>query len=1582
VVAALLAMLSALLPATLAIAPASATTTGDLVITGVIDGPLSGGVPKAIELYVVNDIADLSIYGVASANNGAGPSAAPEFMFPADAALAGDFIYVATEATGFNSFFAFDPDYTSNAASINGDDAIELFKDGSVVDVFGEVSTDGTGQPWEYLDGWAYRVNETGQDGSTFQLAFWTFSGPDALDGETSNAAAASPFPIGTYVPGAGAPLLIDCGAALATDHGTAASTTISAIDGDSAIVDMRLVSDTVPPGGNVTAGALSLPGGVGTAASLGIDLDGLADFGAYSATIEAENAAGEVADCELSILITPLGVTAIHDVQGAGSASALVGIEVTVEGIVVGDFQDGTNGTFGDDMNGFHVQEEDGDADADPLTSEGIFVYDGSSPATDVTIGDKVTVTGFVSEFFGLTEITSFSGVSVLSGGNPLPTAASASLPVASIDEFEAFEGMRVTFSQPLVISEYFNFDRFGEIVLTSQRNLTPTAEVEPGPSAQAEAAEYLLDRITLDDGRTNQNPDPAIHPNGGDFDLDNLFRGGDTVQNVTGVMDYAFGLYRIQPTQGADYTNANPRPTAPDAVGGELTAATFNVLNYFTTLDDSGPICGPAGDQGCRDADNAEEFTRQRDKIIAAMATIDADIFGLMEIENHPGDVPTADLVDGLNTATAPGTYDFVATGAIGEDAIRQAIIYKPATVTPIGAFETLDSDDDPTFDDSLNRPMVVQTFMENASGAMFTAAVNHLKSKGSPCDAVGDPDTGDGSGNCNLTRTAAATAIVNYLATDPTGSGDADFLVMGDLNSYDKEGPIDVLIAGGFRDLVFDYEGEGAYSYVFDGQIGYLDYQMANAALSSQATGATVWHINADEPDLIDYDTSFKGPNQDAIYWPDAYRSSDHDPVIVGLDLTATARQSKSKVVADLEGMLPSGNKRNDDALTRAIDNLEDSLSPAYWTDGDHLTEDGRSVFNAERRAVLWLGKVKGSAAASARAAIGTLVEVDRNLARGAIDAAVSGGGDPKGIARAERQMQRAAGELARGKPETAIFHYRNAWDEATKSLRKLIELQVLGINDYHGHLQPNTPGNVAGVAAGGAQYLARKLSQLRAGHVNTLTVAAGDLIGGSPAFSGLFHDEPSVESLNAMQLDVSSVGNHEFDEGVTELLRMQDGGCHPVDGCYFPDDPYAGADFQWLAANVVSESTGETPLPPYWIHEVDEVKVGFIGMTLEATNTLVAADGIVGWEFLDEAETANALVPVLQSEGVEAIIVLLHEGGSQTPPPGAVDACVGISGPIVAINAALDPEIDALITGHTHLPYNCVLPDPAGQPRIVTSAYSYGRVVTELNLVLDTMTNDVRRDVSTARNHTVDQRILAPDPVQTAIIDKWQPLFDASGNTPVGTISADINRGGDPPGSDRGVESAAGNLVADAQLWATSYNGAQIAFMNPGGVRSDLTYAQSGTEGDGVVTFGEAFTFQPFGNTLKTFGMTGAAIVSVLEEQCQPAGSSRPFLHLGVSEGFTYDLSTTIVAGDCTAVEVTNVKLGGVDLDPAAMYVITVNSFLSTGGDNFGTFATVPDSSKLDGGVDLEALTNYLNTFGPVDPPSTDRVNELP
>jgi len=614
-------------------------------------------------------------------------------------------------------------------------------------------------------------------------------------------------------------------------------------------------------------------------------DLAGIPGFTGTPVLGEAYNTPGE-----LNLAYEPPAevcgdpVTLVSAIQGPGMASPLAGNTVSIEGIVVGDFQDGAAGTHGD-LNGFFVQEEDAEADADPLTSEGIFVFDGSAPAVDVQPGDRIRVSGTVTEFNGLTEINNTTFIAVCASGNALPTAATLSLPVASMDEFEPFEGMRVHFDS-LVIAEYFNFDRFGEIVLATDRLVQPTAVFDPGsPEAAALADLNARSQILLDDGRTAQNPDPAIHPNGAEFNLDNLFRGGDLVGNVTGVLDYGFGAYRVQPTQGADYTAANPRGPVPE-VGGGVRVASFNVLNYF-----NGDGLG-GGFPTSRGASDPVEFTRQRDKIVAAMTAVDADVFGVIEIEND-GYGPTSaiqDLVNGLNDATAPGTWDFVDPGVapIGVDEIAVGLVYKTATVAPQGASAILDATVDPRFLDTLNRPALAQTFADAATGGVFTVVVNHLKSKGSDCNDVGDPDLGDGAGNCNLTRTAAMQALADWLETDPTGSGDADFLVIGDLNSYDKEDPIDALNAAGYTDLLALFGGEFAYTYLFGAQLGYLDYALASPSLFAQTAGAAAWHINADEPDLIDYDMSFKQDAQDAIYAPDPYRSSDHDPVIGGFEL----------------------------------------------------------------------------------------------------------------------------------------------------------------------------------------------------------------------------------------------------------------------------------------------------------------------------------------------------------------------------------------------------------------------------------------------------------------------------------------------------------------------------------------------------------------------------------------------------------------------------------------------------------------------------------------------------------------------
>jgi 5'-nucleotidase len=563
---------------------------------------------------------------------------------------------------------------------------------------------------------------------------------------------------------------------------------------------------------------------------------------------------------------------------------------------------------------------------------------------------------------------------------------------------------------------------------------------------------------------------------------------------------------------------------------------------------------------------------------------------------------------------------------------------------------------------------------------------------------------------------------------------------------------------------------------------------------------------------------------------------------------------------------------------------------------------------------------------------------------------------------------------------------------------------VDLQILSFNDYHGHLEPpagadgRLPGRPSTEGYGGVEYLSSTLSALRTGHRNTLTVAAGDLIGASPVVSGLFHDEPSVESLNTLGLDVSSVGNHEFDEGATELLRMQYGGCHPVEGC-FDEDGFSGARFPWLAANVTykpgvraprpvksygwwfERRTGRTVLPPTWVTKVEGIKVGFIGMTLEGTPELVAQAGIKDLDFRDEVVSAGLAARDLRKQGVNAIVVLVHEGG--LPPSGAAfdfpcnsaGGAAAISGPIVQIAKDLDPSIDLVVSGHTHQPYTCVIPDPAGNARAVTSAMSFGRLVTETSLQLDRRTKDVVRSSVTSANRPVART--TADPAQTAVVSKWKALAAPLANRRVGSWSS-------PTGTDitrsltRDTESALGDLIADAQLDRTRVNGAQIALMNPGGVRADLIWASSPAgEGDGVVTYGEAFAVQPFANTLVTMTLTGAQLKTVLEQQWAVRSGTETFLHLGISNGLTYSYAPTAPLG--SRIVAGTLKLGGVLVDPATSYRVTVNSFLADGGDSFVELRN--GTNRVGGGVDLDELINYLGANEGLVPPVPNRATKL-
>lgn len=520
---------------------------------------------------------------------------------------------------------------------------------------------------------------------------------------------------------------------------------------------------------------------------------------------------------------------------------------------------------------------------------------------------------------------------------------------------------------------------------------------------------------------------------------------------------------------------------------------------------------------------------------------------------------------------------------------------------------------------------------------------------------------------------------------------------------------------------------------------------------------------------------------------------------------------------------------------------------------------------------------------------------------------------------------------------------------------------IDLQLLALNDFHGHLEPGTPGTIREfpssdpVRAGGAEYLATHIRNLEADNPNTLVVSAGDLIGASPLLSALFHDEPTIEAMNRIGLDLNAVGNHEFDEGATELLRMQRGGCHPTDGC-LDGDGFGGAEFGFLAANVVHENTGQPLFRPYAIKKVDGVKVGFIGMTLEGTPEIVTPSGVAGLRFEDEADTANRYAQVLRKEhGVRAIVVLLHEGGSQTAPFGIND-CNGISGPIVDIVNRTTDAVDLFITGHTHQPYNCVID---GRP--VTSASSFGRLVTDIDMTVDRASHDVTS--VRVNNRIVTQTVAKADDI-SALIAKYDTIAAPLRNRMIGSTSAAITRVTNPAG-----ESALGDVIADAQLEATSATdrGAAVAaFMNPGGIRADFDA--------GDVTYGEAFTVQPFGNSLVTMTLTGAQLDTLLEQQW--CGQSFPrILQVSTSVRYTWDAAAPV----CDRVDAASIAINGVSVEPAGSYRITVNSFLADGGDAFRVLREGTD--RLGGDIDLDALEDYFTAHSPVAPGPQDRITRL-
>jgi 5'-nucleotidase len=552
-----------------------------------------------------------------------------------------------------------------------------------------------------------------------------------------------------------------------------------------------------------------------------------------------------------------------------------------------------------------------------------------------------------------------------------------------------------------------------------------------------------------------------------------------------------------------------------------------------------------------------------------------------------------------------------------------------------------------------------------------------------------------------------------------------------------------------------------------------------------------------------------------------------------------------------------------------------------------------------------------------------------------------------------------------------------------------------VKVIGFNDYHGTLEsPGTFGQSTAVPAasrppvGGAEFMAAHVANLKKHNPLNVVVGAGDSIGASPLISSLFFDEPAVETLNRIGLEFNAVGNHEFDKGSAELLRLQNGGCKLTAGAVDPNScqgaaagtpvPFEGASFKWLSANVVSTATGKTLLPAYGVKTFKGVKVAFIGMTLKATPTIVTPSGVAGLEFRDEAQTVNALIPELRARGIESIVVLVHEGGFQTGTLGDINACAGnLEGsPIVNIVKQLDNAVDLVVSGHTHAAYNCALPNAAGRNISVTSASSFGRVLTDIDVTIDPATGDITSAVATNRLVVRNDPAITADTVVARIVAAYKDLVSPLANAVIGAISADLpNRR-----IDGACNMPAGDLIADAQLAATepaSFGGAVMAFMNGGGVRSPgFTFASSAAgEGDGNVTYGEAFTVQPFGNSLVTMSLTTQNIKDFLEEQFAGClGQSATATRLALpSAGFKY---TWDGAKACGA-RISNVTLrtgstletlvdasGGVQ-NPAKAYRVTVNSFMADGGDGYSTLRK--GSNRLGGAQDMDALTAYMANF---------------
>ena len=883
--------------------PVRAATPTELFFSEYIEGSSNN---KALEIYNGTGSAinlGTGGYSIFMSFNG-GTST---FTISLTGTIANGDVYVVAP-TNANATILAAADQTAGTAWFNGDDAVLLRKGATVIDAFGQVGFD-PGTQWT-----GGGENDTLRRAST--ICTGDSNSSDAFDASLEwELFAQDTFGgLGTHTANCS---VEDSAPSVTSSYPTDGATGIP-LNADMSVT----FSEPVNVSGSWFTLSCSVSGSHPGAFSGGpttFTINPTSDFVGgenCTLTIVAANIADQDANDPPNTMVLDFTVgfttfdvcaqpyTSIPAIQGSGATVALTGTRTT-QGVVVGDYEGASP-----NLRGFFIQDPVGDGN--PATSDGIFVFEGSN-ANTVNIGDVVRVTGTAGENQGQSQI---SVGTIVKCGTGTVSPTDVTFPVTSSDFLEQYEGMLVRVPQTMYVTEHFQLGRFGQVVLSANGRLQqPTNIFVPGPDADDLQIDNNLSKIILDDASQSQNPDPILFARGGaPLSASNTLRGGDTATNIVGVLNYTWAgnsasgnAYRIRPVNAMNgYVNfeaSNPRPTSVPEVGGTLKVVGMNLLNFFNTFDglpDNVNNCqnGFGGAfTDCRGADTASEFDRQVAKTVSAILAMNPDVLGVNEIENdgYGADSAIARLVLELNAATAPGTFAYIdvdtATGqvnALGTDAIKVAFIYKPGSVTPVGNTAALNTD---AFinggdGDPRNRASLAQAFQQNANGEVFIANINHLKSKGSACEA---PDAGDGQGNCNEVRLNAVNALMTWLASDPTGTGDADILLVGDYNSYAMEDPIIALENGGFTHLIKTFLGPDAYSYVFDGQWGYLDHALATASMTAQVSGVADYHINADEPSVLDYNTDFKSASQIAsLYAPDQFRVSDHDPVLVGLCL----------------------------------------------------------------------------------------------------------------------------------------------------------------------------------------------------------------------------------------------------------------------------------------------------------------------------------------------------------------------------------------------------------------------------------------------------------------------------------------------------------------------------------------------------------------------------------------------------------------------------------------------------------------------------------------------------------------------